>query len=140
MKILPSPSGWPDAAVAIAGALGGNSSAVLPLLEPELKDMERRAVSCNDNKPFPPPSPEKIVDLWLTNFENVTREAFAFPINEPDAGCQYWPVTPPERYDGPWNKTLRNPVLILSNTVILFDTSSLATLKTSTRRTRQHQW
>ncbi|EJF56709.1 hypothetical protein DICSQDRAFT_174660 [Dichomitus squalens LYAD-421 SS1] len=32
------------------------------------------------------------------------------------SGCQYWPVTPPERYLGPWNKTLSNPILIISNT------------------------
>lgn len=117
MAILPYPSIWPEAASAIADALSGDSSNVLGFLGPPTLDMERSAVSCNDNKPFSPPSSETIVDTWLKNFQEVSHAAFSFPISEPDGGCQYWPVTPPERYEGPWNKTLRNPILILSNTV-----------------------
>ena len=117
MSRLPYPKRWPETAIAIADALSGNVSTVLSLLGPSTLDMERRAVSCNDNNPFSPPSSETIVDTWLKNFQEITHFAFSFPINEPDAGCQYWPVTPPERYQGPWNKTLRNPILIISNTV-----------------------
>lgn len=116
MSRLPYPKRWPETAIAIADALSGNVSTVLGLLGPSTLDMERRAVSCNDNNPFSPPSSETIVDTWLKNFQEITHFAFSFPINEPDAGCQYWPVTPPERYQGPWNKTLRNPILIISNT------------------------
>ena len=51
--------------------------------------------------------------------ENVTRFGLAVVTHEPDSGCEFWPVAPPERYLGPWNKTLANPILIVSNTVRL---------------------
>ena len=68
-------------------------------------------------KPFAPPSAETIVDAGLDVLENVSKFFWAVIIAEPDSGCQYWPFTPPERYLGPWNKALNNPILIISNTV-----------------------
>ncbi len=81
------------------------------------RDLARSAVSCNDNEPFAPPTHEAIIDETLDVFEDVSRLVFATITTEPDAGCQYWPVTPPERFEGPWNHTLRNPMLVISNTV-----------------------
>ena len=80
-------------------------------------DLQRSAVSCNDQVPFTPAPSEKVLEELLDVFHNVSRLAFSVITTEPDAGCQYWPVTPPERFHGPWNHTLRNPILVVSNTV-----------------------
>ncbi|EIW53437.1 uncharacterized protein TRAVEDRAFT_74763 [Trametes versicolor FP-101664 SS1] len=115
---LESPSSWPGAARAFAQAMDGDGTAVLNGLSHTqyLSDLERSAVSCNDNKPFKAPTPEEVIDEQLDVLKHLTRFALAVVVAEPDAGCQYWPVTPPERFLGPWNHTLRNPVLIISNT------------------------
>ncbi|KAI0672369.1 TAP-like protein-domain-containing protein [Trametes maxima] len=115
---LESPTSWPGAAKAFARAMAGDGTAVLNTLQSGqfLRDLERSAVSCNDNKPFPAPTPEEVIDEQLYALEHVSRFALAVVVSEPDAGCQFWPVTPPERFLGPWNSTLRNPVLIISNT------------------------
>ena len=31
--------------------------------------------------------------------------------------CPFWPTRAVERYEGPFNKTLANPILIIGNTV-----------------------
>ncbi|KAI0372413.1 hypothetical protein BV20DRAFT_991265 [Pilatotrama ljubarskyi] len=118
MGALVSPMSWPNAAAALAQAMAGNGTAVLNSVNTkDLKDLERSAVSCNDNKPFAPPTPEEVIDEQLYDTEHVSRFSLTVVISEPDAGCQFWPVTPPERFLGPWNHTLRNPMLIISNTL-----------------------
>ncbi|KAI0634190.1 TAP-like protein-domain-containing protein [Trametes polyzona] len=115
---LESPSSWRDAAQAFDQAINGDGSAVLNTLQDSqfLQDLERSAVSCNDNKPFDAPTPEEVIDEQLYVLQHVSRFGLAVVVSEPDAGCQFWPVTPPERFLGPWNHTLRNPILIVSNT------------------------
>lgn len=115
---LEVPSTWEKAAVGFSEAMQGNGTTMLNSDVFALgTDLERSAVSCNDNLPFSPPAPEEVVDEVLDVFYNVSRLVFSVITTEPDAGCQYWPVTPPERFQGPWNNTLRNPVLVISNTV-----------------------
>ncbi len=115
---LATPSTWPHAAQVFAAAMAGDASAVMDAVnQKELVDLERSAVSCNDNRPFAPPKPEDVIDEALFVQQHVTRFGLTITISEPDSGCQYWPVTPPERYLGPWNSTTKNPILIISNTV-----------------------
>ena len=108
---------WGAAAADIALAINGDGTAIYDATQASYKDLERSAVSCNDNRPFAPPSPEEVVDELLYVYQNVSRFVFSTVTTEPDAGCQYWPVTPPERFQGPWNNALRNPILVMSNTV-----------------------
>ena len=115
---LEGPDGWPGIAKGLAAAINGDGSTILNAVNTkDLLDMERSAVSCNDQQPFAPPSAETIVDAGIETLKSVSRFFWSVIISEPDSGCQYWPVTPPERYLGPWNKTLNNPILIISNTV-----------------------
>ena len=117
---LEFPQTWPTIAAGLAAAMGGDGSAMLDTVNTkDLVDLERSAVSCNDQKPFAAPSAETVVDAGLSALEKVSRFFFSVIVSEPDSGCQFWPVTPPERYLGPWNKTLNNPILIISNTVSL---------------------
>ncbi|CDO72135.1 hypothetical protein BN946_scf184962.g78 [Trametes cinnabarina] len=117
MGSLISPTSWPSAASEIAQALAGNGTAMLNAVnEKDTKDLERSAVSCNDAAPFAPPKPQQVIDEQLYDLAHVSRFSLAVVTSEPDAGCQFWPVTPPERFEGPWNRTLKNPMLIISNT------------------------
>ncbi|TCD60113.1 hypothetical protein EIP91_010701 [Steccherinum ochraceum] len=114
---LLTPLGWQNSASALAAAMAGDPTLIVNALGNRMyRDLERSAVSCNDNPRFPPPSAEEVVDELLDVYQNVTRFVFSTVTTEPDAGCEYWPVTPPERFSGPWNHTLNNPILVLSNT------------------------
>ncbi|CAL1710000.1 unnamed protein product [Somion occarium] len=115
---LQRPSIWRFAARQIALAMQGDGSGILNFLHAWrlYVDLERPAVSCNDAPRFTPPSAEEVVDEYLHVYHNVSRFIFSTITTEPDSGCQFWPVTPAERYTGPWNHTLNNPILILSNT------------------------
>ena len=119
LETLERPSAWIDNAQGLADAINGNGTTIInkgPYAAS--RDLERSAVSCNDQHPFTTPSPETVVDALLEVYQNVSRFAFAFFTAEPDAGCQYWSIPPPpEQFHGPWNHTLRNPILVVSNTV-----------------------
>ncbi|CAL1709998.1 unnamed protein product [Somion occarium] len=114
---LESPSSWPETAQLFNEAMTGNATNLLNTIHERSvpPDLARIAVTCNDVKPFPPPSTAELVDEYLYDYFNVTRFIFGILTTEPDAGCQYWPVTPPERFQGPWNHVLRNPILILTS-------------------------
>jgi hypothetical protein len=117
---LAQPRLWPATALAFKRAFQGDGAALLNLaLLNSTVDLERSAVSCNDNAPFSAPSPEDVINEGLDVLKTVTRFAMSVVTTEPDSGCQFWPVTPPERFHGPWNHTLRNPILIHSNMVRL---------------------
>lgn len=116
LMALQRPSNWQVASAGLAQAIAGNGTFVMDATELVFgDDMARQAVSCNDNAPFKVPPAEEVVDALLDVFHNVSRLGLAVVTTEPDAGCQYWPVTPPERFQGPWNHTLSSPILILSN-------------------------
>lgn len=118
LMALQRPSNWQVASAGLAQAIAGNGTFVMDATELVFgDDMARQAVSCNDNAPFKVPPAEEVVDALLDVFHNVSRLGLAVVTTEPDAGCQYWPVTPPERFQGPWNHTLSSPILILSNSV-----------------------
>ncbi|KAH8923445.1 hypothetical protein BT69DRAFT_159775 [Atractiella rhizophila] len=87
---------------------------------PNIRDMERSGVSCNDQMlgygREKEPTPEEVTDELWSVINEVTELTMAVIPSEKDGGCGYWPVAPPERFTGPWNATLRNPILIHSNT------------------------
>ncbi|KAH8116069.1 hypothetical protein DFH11DRAFT_1258135 [Phellopilus nigrolimitatus] len=84
-------------------------------------DLARLAVTCLDSPPPASssefPTPEELSDIGLSTIREVSRHfGMSVSISEPDGGCQFWPVKGPERFTGPWNHTLKNPILIVSNT------------------------
>ncbi|THH28990.1 hypothetical protein EUX98_g5196 [Antrodiella citrinella] len=97
----------------------GDPSLLLDLNEPTSNcDLSRTAVACNDQPLFKAPTIEEMVDERLYVYQNVSRFAFAAEnVEYVDFGCQYWPAMPPEKFQGPWNHTLQNPILVLSNTL-----------------------
>lgn len=64
------------------------------------------------------PTPEELADVGLNDIKNLSRHfGMSMSVNEPDGGCEFWPVEEKKRFIGPWNNTLKNPILIVSNTV-----------------------
>ncbi|KAH8102176.1 Alpha/Beta hydrolase protein [Cristinia sonorae] len=112
------PSLWPLVATAFAKAMDGDGSAIMDAIGTAgERDLARAAVSCNDQPHFDAPKIEDIVDEQLYTYQNVSRFIFAVAnLENADFGCQHWSITPPERFHGPWSHTLKNPILILSNT------------------------
>ena len=130
---LSSPSSWPRGSSALADAMSGNGTTILNILLPQYtniplpdlsysEDLSRLAVTCIDSPPPASeadfPTPEELADIGLRTIRDVSKHfGMSVSISESDGGCQYWPVRGPERFTGPWNHTLRNPILIVSNTV-----------------------
>ncbi|KAA1467695.1 alpha/beta-hydrolase [Dentipellis sp. KUC8613] len=118
-ETLEQPMSWVPRSRDIFEAMNGDGSAILNTPSYGINgvgDLWRSGVSCNDQVKFPKPDPHDVVDEALYVMKHVSRFVMSIFTIEPDSGCEYWPVTPSERYAGPWNKTLRNPILIHSNT------------------------
>nr|VWO95568.1 N/A [Ganoderma boninense] len=123
LRVLENPGSWGMAAEAVFSAMNGNATGVLDALALQVAgdpaDLQRSAVTCNDENPFAPPTAETLVEAALESLQNISRFYYAAIVTEPDSGCQYWPFTPPERYLGPWDNTPKNPILIISNTTVV---------------------
>jgi hypothetical protein len=79
-------------------------------------DLASEAVWCNDLLPTSQPLDDDVVDEYLYVLHNVSRFGLGHSAIA-STECHHWPFSPPERFDGPWNQLLLNPILILSNTV-----------------------
>lgn len=91
-------------------------------------DLSRSAVTCADSPPLDVsdprtnPSAEDLVEEGYYVLKNLSpRFGVSGSVSERDGGCQFWKYVggDVERYHGPWNKTLSNKILIISNTVRL---------------------
>ncbi|KAJ6629308.1 TAP-like protein-domain-containing protein [Mycena sp. CBHHK59/15] len=85
-------------------------------------ELGRLAISCGDARAYKPgeawPTAEGIVDDILVTLGEYPRFGATVHLMEQHGGCHFWPGTGvgPERFTGPWNKTLATPMLIVSNT------------------------
>lgn len=115
---------------AIAAGMKGNYTqlgelTIAPILEPPRRipgDIARQLISCMDQRPYNAGRPETwptakdLTDAGLYTLKHVSpRFGLSVSLQEPDGGCQF--LAPmvnqiPERFSGPFNHTLRNPILI----------------------------
>ncbi|KLO10589.1 hypothetical protein SCHPADRAFT_510397 [Schizopora paradoxa] len=131
MIYMENPRAWPRLSQILASAMAGDGTAMLNNLLPVYgasgpdlsfaEDLARLAVTCLDSPPPEDesefPTPELLADIGLETIRDVSKHfGMSTTISEPDGGCQFWPVRGPERFTGPWNHTLSNPILIVSNT------------------------
>ncbi|KEP51999.1 putative hydrolase [Rhizoctonia solani 123E] len=140
-KAMYSPRAWPDLAkellsmherfVNATDALNHTQSKRRSTYEHGLDPIRRQANSTtSDEDPAPVYSNQGItcgdaIDPGTT----TTKEVFDFLVNVtrtvspmfgPSWGisgffCHHWPVRAVERYTGPWNKKLSNPILVIGN-------------------------
>jgi hypothetical protein len=122
--LLERPLRWPEAASMFSQALSGNGTLLFDMLNNPIVPLgpSRLAVTCLDSPPPRSkdeyPSAEELADELIKTMEETSVHfGMSVGVGEPDGGCQFWPVQGPERFTGPWNSTLKTPMLILSNIV-----------------------
>ncbi|CAE7050036.1 unnamed protein product [Rhizoctonia solani] len=140
-KGMYTPTQWPDLAeqgaqlVAAAQDLSllSNSTHVKRLLRAPLVDIDRRQSTTNvtnDRDPAPDYAFQGVTCADAIDAGNVTtKDVFDFLVkvtrevsqmfgplfNDGGLYCHRWPVRAVERYTGPWNKKLANPILVIGN-------------------------
>ncbi|QRV95061.1 Abhydrolase domain-containing protein [Ceratobasidium sp. AG-Ba] len=128
---MEAPFSWPEFAVLLDKAMNGDPAPFMNPILPDLTrdrfdhaELARYAVTCSDSRPFNKsdpasfPTPESLARGIVARVNNTSRYFGASPgLTDIDGGCQFWPVEGIERYTGPWNKTLANPILVISSTV-----------------------
>lgn len=128
LVVLEQPAIWHFGSQLLAKAMAGDGTDLYNILLPNYdltapdSDLARLAVSCLDTPRAKTqaefPTPEMMADVALETIKNVSPHfGSSMSWGEPDGGCQFWPVEGPERFTGPWNHTLNNKILIISNTV-----------------------
>ncbi|CAE6500443.1 unnamed protein product [Rhizoctonia solani] len=140
-KGMYTPTKWPELAdqgaqlVAVAQNLSllSNSTHIKRLLRAPLFDIDRRQSTTNvttNRDPAPDYAFQGVtcadaIDAGNITTKNVfdflvkvTREVspmFGPLFNDGGLYCHRWPVRAVERYTGPWNKKLANPILVIGN-------------------------
>ncbi|EJD40817.1 hypothetical protein AURDEDRAFT_170010 [Auricularia subglabra TFB-10046 SS5] len=115
---------------AIAAGMEGNYTqlgelTIAPIRDPPARlpgDIARQLISCMDQHPYNSDHPETwptakdLTDAALYGLKHVSpRFALSVSLQEPDGGCQFLARVVnqiPERFSGPFNHTLLNPILI----------------------------
>ncbi|KAL8292205.1 hypothetical protein RQP46_001671 [Phenoliferia psychrophenolica] len=123
---LEQPGNWPDVATAFALALAGEpktlyEQVILPFnTTNDLGDTSRQAVSCADTLL---PSPKQTTSEFLAREVQKALKVsphFGGSVQslEPDGGCQFWGNGQKAQgtFTGPFNASLENPILLVSNT------------------------
>lgn len=127
---LERPALWPAWSKALAQAMSGDGQEVYNSLAgvagPDAlanADLARLGVTCADSPPPKSrkefPTAEDLADELMGTMRTVSpRFGAHVHLGEQDGGCQFWPTAGrgPERFAGPWNHTLKVPMLITSNT------------------------
>ncbi|CAE6451037.1 unnamed protein product [Rhizoctonia solani] len=75
------------------------------------------AIGCSDAVDGGNITTRDVFDFIVQVTHNVSH--MFGPVGMPRIGrpfCHHWPVRAVERYAGPWNKTLSNPILVIGNT------------------------
>jgi len=122
-----APRNWPQLAKALAEAIAGNGTALLNNAQREL-EMDRfirpqtaqaiTAVTCVDTPAFPTDMTTddalvKYVNEVVAAYEGTTKRFAATDLDL----CHHWKARETERFTGPFNHSLANPILIIGNTV-----------------------
>ncbi|CAE6457424.1 unnamed protein product [Rhizoctonia solani] len=128
---MEAPFLWPSFARNLEDAIHGNPAPLLNKILPDRDrdrfdhaNLARYAVTCIDSLPFNKsdpstfPTPEHLARR-IVDRVNSTSKYFggSTGLTDIDGGCQFWPVEGVERYAGPWNRTLANPVMVISSSV-----------------------
>ncbi|CAE6497544.1 unnamed protein product, partial [Rhizoctonia solani] len=86
-------------------------------------ELARYAITCADSPQFNEtnsfPTPQSLARNTVNRIKNISRHHFGGSpgTSDIDGGCQFWPVDSVEKFAGPFNKTLANPIVIVSSVV-----------------------
>ncbi|KAH8101567.1 hypothetical protein BXZ70DRAFT_102751 [Cristinia sonorae] len=128
---IKQPNSWPSAAHDLASLMEGHAEGVVNAMHHRRLyfDLERSAAICNDGPQVAPRPIGDVVDENLDVFDNISRFVFAAISAERGVGCQYWSIKPHERFTGPWDHTLKNPILLITNEIDPISPNSRAAIK-----------
>ncbi|KAH7093917.1 TAP-like protein-domain-containing protein [Auriculariales sp. MPI-PUGE-AT-0066] len=120
-----APATWPGVASLLADVLSGDGSRLLASL-PVVELNSTKAAStlfafnqvvCSDAPELSPKAAstavEKLQAEVIRLYEEDGNKYFAASMM---SACHAWPVRPARRFEGPFNNTLRNPILVIGNT------------------------
>lgn len=118
-KLLKRPDLWEGETYRLAQAINGDATSIINGLDFSswYYELEGSIMHCNDVAPIVYPSAEGLVDEHLDMFYDVSKFVFAAMTSELDSACQYWDLSSVDRFSGPWNHSLSNPILITANMV-----------------------
>jgi pimeloyl-ACP methyl ester carboxylesterase len=114
---LGRPASWPQIAAGLEQAASGNGSAIetaLDQVRPAYQSAlnSATALQCAD-KPPPRVGPQ----AWPSIIGRLTRVSPSLAVQGwwLAVPCAAWPVPNAERYEGPWNRSTPDPVLVVGN-------------------------
>ena len=113
---LDAPAGWPRLAEDLDAAARGDGSSLATRAREGLMDLysvesdQTRAIVCADSPARQGPRAwPRVVDR-LTDVSAIGGPPYAWWLW---AACASWPVRGADRYEGPWDATTNNPILVL---------------------------
>jgi pimeloyl-ACP methyl ester carboxylesterase len=113
---LDAPAVWPQLAEELDAAADGDGSSLATRAREELADLysvgsdQTRAIVCADSPARQAPRAwPRVVDR-LTDVSRIGGPVYAW---WEWAACASWPVRGADRYEGPWDATTKNPILVL---------------------------
>ncbi|KAF8314505.1 alpha/beta-hydrolase [Clavulina sp. PMI_390] len=122
------PREWDALASNLAALLAGDGAPLLSVHQASINFSDTtsaqktsyivNAVSCSDGPPMvrewtSEESVQQALDMAVETYETSTT---LFSGIEQITACSTWKATASERYTGPWNSSLANPILIIGNT------------------------
>ncbi|CAE6451043.1 unnamed protein product [Rhizoctonia solani] len=81
--------------------------------QPALYD--RQGITCADAQDAGNTTTKDVFDFVVKTTRQVSHMFGPIGATLPETYCHRWPVRAVERYTGPWNKTLSNPILVIGN-------------------------
>ncbi|CAE6485194.1 unnamed protein product [Rhizoctonia solani] len=75
------------------------------------------AITCGDSQDARRVTTKEVFDHIIKITREVSHMFGPIAVLSSATYCHHWPVRAVERYTGPWNKKLSNPILVLSNKV-----------------------
>jgi hypothetical protein len=122
------PRGWPGLARFLEAALTGDGAPILNSKQGDLNLSDTTspqktgsaiyAVTCTDGPPLANKySDEEVVDLLVNAaIDTYDRSSTMFAGLAAEPICFHWKPRASERFTGPFNSSLANPILIIGNT------------------------
>lgn len=122
------PRSWPELADMIAALLAGDGAPLLSYNQaglnlsdttsPQKTTYAINAVTCVDGPPLrgkytPEEAVQEVLDAAVVTYETTSTLFAGLGI---EASCLTWRAEETERYTGPWNSSLANPILVIGNT------------------------
>ena len=120
------PRDWPKLASDLDAALDGDGAPILNIVQQDVElnnsipastQYAINAVTCVDGPRFANNTDKGAILKHLVEEAKLAVDVAPHFAGLDKEVCHHWQVEPVERFDGPFNHTLANPILVIGNTV-----------------------